>query len=111
ELQAAAAALRDSATPAEARVTLARSARVAELMEANDERRFATGYARELKVTVDHPLARFSAWYEMFPRSASGQPGVHGTFKDMERWLPRIAAMGFDILYLPPIHPIGRAFR
>ena len=53
-------------------------------------------------------LARFSAWYEMFPRSASPISGRHGTFKDCEALLPRIAEMGFDILYLPPIHPIGR---
>ena len=111
ELLAAARAISDSASVVAARVDLARSARVAALMEAHDDRHFATRYERELQVNVERPLARFSAWYEMFPRSASGQHGVHGTFKDVERWLPRIASMGFDIVYLPPIHPIGRAFR
>ncbi len=72
---------------------------------------FATRYAQEITVRVDRERARFSAWYELFPRSASALPGQHGTFADVERHLPEIAAMGFDILYMPPIHPIGRAFR
>jgi len=61
-------------------------------------------------VWVDRERARFSTWYETFPRSL-GQPGEHGTFRDVERHLGRIAAMGFDVLYLPPIHPIGRSNR
>src|SRR6202789_716135 len=65
----------------------------------------------ELPIWVDRERARFSAWYELFPRSASPVPGQHGTFRDVEKQLPEIAAMGFDILYMPPIHPIGRAFR
>lgn len=69
-----------------------------------------TRYERELRVTVDREKARFSAWYEMFPRSA-GEPGRHGTFKDVEARLDYVARLGFDVLYLPPIHPIGRAFR
>jgi len=111
ELSALAATLRRSSDAASARVALAENARVAELMDTHAERSFATRYERELKVAVDRPLARFSAWYELFPRSTADQPGVHGTFKDVERWLPGIAQMGFDILYLPPIHPIGRAYR
>jgi starch synthase (maltosyl-transferring) len=71
----------------------------------------ATQFEVELPVWVDRERARFSAWYELFPRSASPIPGEHGTFRDVERQLPEIAAMGFDIVYLPPIHPIGRAFR
>ena len=71
----------------------------------------ATKFEAELQVRVDRERARFSAWYELFPRSASPVPGKHGTFSDVERQLPEIAAMGFDIVYLPPIHPIGRAFR
>jgi starch synthase (maltosyl-transferring) len=67
--------------------------------------------SKELRVTVDRERARFSAWYEMFPRSASDQPGRHGTFKDCECWVPRLREMGFDVLYLPPIHPIGRSYR
>jgi starch synthase (maltosyl-transferring) len=75
------------------------------------DRRRSSTYARELRVVVDPVLARFGAWYELFPRSCASEPGRHGTFKDCEALLPDIAAMGFDILYLPPIHPIGRAFR
>ncbi|MGD0158013.1 MAG: alpha-1,4-glucan--maltose-1-phosphate maltosyltransferase [Terracidiphilus sp.] len=71
----------------------------------------ATRYEIELPVWVDRERARFSSWYELFPRSASPIPGQHGTFRDVERQLPEISAMGFDIVYLPPIHPIGRSFR
>ena len=60
---------------------------------------------------VDRKLARFASWYELFPRSESGDPARHGTFRDVHRRLPEIAAMGFDVLYFPPIHPIGRTHR
>jgi starch synthase (maltosyl-transferring) len=60
---------------------------------------------------VDRRAAGFAAWYEFFPRSASPDPARHGTFADAELALPRIAALGFDVVYLPPIHPIGRAYR
>lgn len=63
------------------------------------------------QVYVDRLRARFSTWYEFFPRSASETPGKHGTFKDCHRLLPRIAKMGFDTLYFPPIHPIGEVNR
>lgn len=66
---------------------------------------------KELQVYVDRKKARFSTWYEFFPRSTSEKEGVHGTFKDCERLLPRVADMGFDILYFPPIHPIGEVNR
>ena len=65
----------------------------------------------ELKVYVDRKKALFSTWYEFFPRSASPEEGKHGTFKDCERLLPRVAAMSFDTLYFPPIHPIGEVNR
>ncbi len=68
-------------------------------------------YSRELHVWVDRERARYSTWYELFPRSASPDPGRHGTFADVKALLPSIAAMGFDVLYMPPIHPIGTAFR
>lgn len=71
----------------------------------------ATRYDIELPVWANRERARFSSWYELFPRSASPIPGQHGTFRDVESQLPEIAAMGFDIVYLPPIHPIGRSFR
>ena len=65
----------------------------------------------ELQVYVDRKKALFSTWYEFFPRSASAHEGKHGTFKDCERLLPRVAEMGFDTLYFPPIHPIGEVNR
>jgi len=67
-------------------------------------------YERELKLVVESKKANFSAWYELFPRSAS-LDGRHGTFRDVIRLLPRVSAMGFDVLYLPPIHPIGKINR
>ena len=75
------------------------------------EPRGALTETRPLAVAVDRERARFSTWYELFPRSAGNEPGVHGTFADVGRRLDEIAAMGFDVLYLPPIHPIGRANR
>ena len=62
-------------------------------------------------LTVERERARFSTWYEFFPRSASGDPARHGTFADCEAWLPYIQRMGFDVMYFPPIHPIGRSRR
>jgi starch synthase (maltosyl-transferring) len=84
---------------------------LAELMARHPDRTDATRYRRELEVLVDPERARFSAWYELFPRSASPAPGRHGTFQDVEARLPYLARMGFDVLYMPPIHPIGRTFR
>ena len=83
---------------------------LAGLMARYAERPFVT-MAPELSVVVDRERARFGAWYEMFPRSAATEPGRHGTFRDVEDRLADVAAMGFEVLYLPPIHPIGRAFR
>ena len=81
------------------------------LMWRNAERKFATKLDRELLIEIDRPRAAFSTWYELFPRSTASEPGKHGTFRDVEAQLPRVAKMGFDILYLPPIHPIGEMFR
>ncbi|MGD0627974.1 MAG: alpha-1,4-glucan--maltose-1-phosphate maltosyltransferase [Terracidiphilus sp.] len=75
------------------------------------DKRFATETDREYSIVVDPAVARFSAWYEFFPRSASEEPGKHGTFADCEKRLPYIAEMGFNVVYLPPIHPIGAMFR
>ena len=72
---------------------------------------FASVYGRELPLWVDRERARFSAWYELFPRSAGFEPGKHGTLRDVAARLPEIAKAGFDIVYLPPIHPIGTAYR
>jgi len=81
------------------------------LMIQTADRGRATTYSRELAVVVDREKARFSAWYEMFPRSCSSQPGQHGTLKDCTSRLEYVAGMGFDVVYLPPIHPIGRTNR
>ena len=79
------------------------------------ERQHPTRYPHDsqnpLGVEVDRPRAGFSTWYCLFPRSAARQEGTHGTFQDVEALLPRISGMGFDVLYLPPIHPIGTAHR
>jgi starch synthase (maltosyl-transferring) len=71
----------------------------------------ATQYERELHLWVDRERARYSTWYELFPRSTSPYIGEHGTFTTLQMLLPSIAEMGFDVLYLPPIHPIGTSFR
>ena len=81
------------------------------LMALDPDRSLETRYAKELGVVVDPEKASFSTWYEMIPRSCAAKPGKHGTFKDCERLLPYVASMGFDTLYLPPIHPIGRTHR
>ncbi len=64
-----------------------------------------------LAVAVERERARFSTWYEFFPRSTTGDEQRHGTFRDCINWIPRIAELGFDVIYLPPIHPIGAQFR
>jgi starch synthase (maltosyl-transferring) len=76
-----------------------------------DPRRHASEYERRPVVQIDRPLARSSAWYELFPRSATAEPGRHGTLRDVVDRLPYVASMGFDVLYLPPIHPIGETHR
>jgi starch synthase (maltosyl-transferring) len=70
-----------------------------------------TEYGKILRVRVDRPRAGFSAWYELVPRSQSGDPARHGTFDDVVARLPYIRDLGFDVLYMPPIHPIGRINR
>ena len=109
-LRAAARALRSDA-PAAERAAAALEPGLAELAARYPDRSLAARYGRELAVVVDRERARFSAWYELFPRSCSPVAGRHGTFQDCEARLDYVAGMGFDVLYLPPIHPIGRAFR
>jgi starch synthase (maltosyl-transferring) len=70
-----------------------------------------TWYDKELEVVVDRERARFSSWYELFPRSWSPTPGKHGTLRDVAAGLDYVAEMGFDVLYMPPISPIGKSFR
>ncbi len=92
-------------------VSMAFGAELAGLMAKYPCKEFAVSSEKALDVVVDQKKALFSAWYELFPRSCSPEPGRHGTFKDCEMVLPEIARMGFDVLYLPPIHPIGEANR
>jgi len=75
------------------------------------DRSLATTHPTEFPLVVDRVRARFSTWYEMFPRSCGPEPGVHGTLSDCAARLDYVAQMGFDVLYLPPIHPIGRERR
>jgi starch synthase (maltosyl-transferring) len=95
----------------ETREGLAVAKKVADLVRQYSPRRFAGRYEKELSVMVEREKARFSTWYEIFPRSCSPEPGRYGALRDCETWLPYVASMGFDVLYLPPIHPIGRTFR
>jgi starch synthase (maltosyl-transferring) len=95
----------------QAAIDLVLSKEFAEVVHANPLRQNETRLAQEIKIKVEHTKANFSAWYEFFPRSASLESGKHGTFHDCIRLLPRIAAMGFDVLYFPPIHPIGKNNR
>ena len=119
ELQEGAALVEESALqdllrsdrPQSERVDAARDLRVRALMESHPDRRVAATYGRVLRVTVDPVRARFGSWYEMFPRSCTADPSRGATFRDAEARLVDIAAMGFDIVYLPPIHPIGRTHR
>ena len=74
-------------------------------------RQYVTVLDQNLRVRVGRPKELFSAWYELFPRAASPDPERSGTFKDVEALLPRVAGMGFDVLYMPPIHPVGEVNR
>jgi starch synthase (maltosyl-transferring) len=110
QLAAWSEAMRQKGDPVQ-KITLAFNPALMEMMDRYADRRFATRYQRELRVLVQRKKAYFSAWYELFPRSCSPVPGKHGTFKDCEHRLAYIASMGFDVVYLPPIHPIGTTFR
>jgi len=94
-----------SASEAAAAVLLATDKEITAMMSLYPDLSLAVEYSPALEVQVDSKKAVFSTWYELFPRSTGS--GSHGTFRDCERRLPEIAAMGFDVLYLPPIHPIG----
>ncbi|MDX1548017.1 MAG: alpha-1,4-glucan--maltose-1-phosphate maltosyltransferase [Rhodothermales bacterium] len=126
ELQDGAALLREAARHAPARAARqlrdyadafeegaiddALDAHVVRLARDHDPREGAVE-SRPFAVEVDPEHARFAAWYEFFPRSAAAEAGVHGTLDDAAARLPRIKELGFDVVYLPPIHPIGEAFR
>lgn len=108
-LTAAAATIRSARDPAAAAAVAMEDA-LYELASRHPDIAAGTRFPEELEIVVDPPRARFSTWYELFPRS-TGAPGRHGTFADVEARLPYIRDMGFDVLYLPPIHPIGRVRR
>ena len=100
-----------SGKPLQEKIRLALDRNLARLVARYPDRTHATRYEKNLAVIVEPERARFSTWYEMFPRSCAEEMGRHGTFKDCEERLPYIEQMGFDVLYLPPIHPIGRTHR
>ncbi|MEX1128044.1 MAG: alpha-1,4-glucan--maltose-1-phosphate maltosyltransferase [Vicinamibacterales bacterium] len=110
-LTESAAALADASLPAEQRVALALDADLQRGMAERADRSHATRYERVLTVLVEPVRARYGAWYEMFPRSAGSDPTRSATFDEAAERLSYVAGMGFDVLYLPPIHPIGRSFR
>ncbi len=93
------------------RRALGDSAEVAQAAHGYPDRSHAARQEPVLPLVVEPVLARFSTWYELFPRSAASEPGRHGTLRDCIARLPYVADMGFDVLYLPPIHPIGRSQR
>jgi starch synthase (maltosyl-transferring) len=93
------------------RIAALLSEATAAAMRQADARPFAARSEPALRIDVDRTAARFSSWYELFPRSQSGDPKRHGTFADVEKRLPAIAEMGFDTLYFTPIHPIGKTHR
>ena len=110
QLQAWVAQLR-AETDQAAGVSLGLGMELTRLVETYPDKSCASLYHSVLKMEVERKKALFSTWYEFFPRSTASEPGKHGTFKDAERILPRIAEMGFDTVYLPPIHPVGVSNR
>ncbi len=109
EFQALAAQLKDADDAT--RLASFLSAELSELMAQADDRPRAATLPRPIRIDAERSGAAFAAWYEVFPRSMSDDPKRHGTFRDVERHLPRVQAMGFDVLYFPPIHPIGHTNR
>ena len=103
--------LRAAENKDEAAVAFALQAELLEMVHRYPDPTIETWYERELEIVVDRERAGFSAWYELFPRSWSPTPGKHGTLRDVANRLDYVAEMGFDVLYLPPISPIGKSFR
>ena len=111
-LTTSAAALRDTRRPGEARLAVALASDVSELLTEHPLRDHPAE-SRGWPVRVERARALFGSWYEFFPRSEGARydPPRSGTFADAALRLPAIADMGFDVVYLPPIHPIGRVNR
>lgn len=103
--------LQDAELDVDERVRLGLGDDLLGLMGSAPDRSSATTTAKSWQVVVDRERAVFSTWYELFPRSWSSKAGKHGTFKDVEANLGYVSGMGFDVLYLPPIHPIGSTYR
>jgi starch synthase (maltosyl-transferring) len=110
QLEEAAAMLGGDSEPS-VRASVALDDRLLDLMTRHADRSLASVYPRVLRVVVDRVRARFSAWYEMFPRSWGPSPTRSATFQEAAEHLKNVAALGFDVVYLPPIHPIGSSFR
>jgi starch synthase (maltosyl-transferring) len=119
-LLSAADALRDSPRGLETQITgVAEDAGVGSLLLSSEFSQMMTRYSDSAraatsplhKIFVDRATARFSTWYELFPRSTSSDAKRHGTFADVQKQLEYVAELGFDVLYLPPIHPIGQTGR
>jgi starch synthase (maltosyl-transferring) len=111
ELRAAALVIRDPRLPHAERVAAALDVQLHALLDDNYAPPDLTSYARELEVWVDRERAAFASWYELFPRSQTTDPARHGTLLTTALALPRIAELGFDVVYLAPIHPIGITAR
>ena len=114
--QASTAALRNIASEfatasAERQLAIVLAPETASAVAATRQRDFSVRHTAVLTILAERAAARFANWYELFPRSQSGDPHRHGTFIDVIARLPDINAMGFDVLYFPPIHPIGLANR
>ncbi len=106
-----AARMVDTTLPLEERTSLALSQPAFEAADGPLNPEESLRYDRVLEVLVERENAQFGTWYELFPRSQSKVPGRHGTFADVEDRIPELAALGFDVLYLPPVHPIGQSHR
>ncbi|MDQ2929470.1 MAG: alpha-1,4-glucan--maltose-1-phosphate maltosyltransferase, partial [Gemmatimonadota bacterium] len=111
ELRAAALLIRDSRISGAERVAAALDAELHSLLDDSYAPPDLTCYVRELEVWVDRERAAFASWYELFPRSQTTDPERHGTFLSTAFALPRIAELGFDVVYLPPVHPVGISAR
>lgn len=110
-LRSLAGSIRKRIAPLPAQIESILGDEIGSIMTRCPDRSGSTRYDRILPIAVDPERARYSSWYEMFPRSAAPEPGRHGTLRDCALRLPYIAEMGFDVLYFPPIHPIGRINR
>ncbi len=110
-LEEAVATVGDTAREMQERIEAALADDLAELADVPLENAERTRFPTVFEVVVERERARFSSWYELFPRSQASEPGRHGTFADAARRIPELAELGFDVIYLPPIHPIGRSHR